>query len=137
MKLLQCLGAVALLVPLAGAQAQREAAPQRPSVIAGAMGGIELGQWQLKDAEGAVRRICVRNRAMLLQLKHGGTQCTRVVMEDGPSTATVRYTCPGHGHGRTTLTVETPRLLSIDTSGIADGAPFAEQYEARKVGTCG
>ena len=141
--IVHCLSAAALLVPLAssGASAQRQAQPQRQAApqraaMAGALGGVELGQWQLKDAEGSVRRICVRDRAMLLRLMHAGAQCEQVVMESAPSMMTVRYSCPAHGHGRTTLNVETPRLVSIDTSGIADGAPFAEQFEARKTGTC-
>lgn len=122
--------AAALLLPLIGA-----ASPQRPPAIA-ALRSIEAGEWQLKDAEGGVRRICVGDRAMLLQLMHGAAQCEHVVMENGASGASVRYTCPRHGHGRTTLSVETPRLFDIDTSGIADGAPFAEQFEGRKVGNC-
>jgi hypothetical protein len=129
--LLRPLVLAALLVPLVGASA-----PQRGPRIA-ALNGIETGQWQLKDAEGSVRRICVRDRTVLLQLMHGGAACDHVAMEDGPNGAAVRYSCTAHGHGRTTLVVETPRLLSIDTSGIADGAPFSEQYEARKIGTCG
>lgn len=128
--LLRPLAAAALLIPLVGA-----AAPQRHPAVT-ALNGFELGQWQLKNGEGAVRRICLKDRWTVLQLMHGGTQCEHFVMENTSLAATIRYTCPAHGHGRTTLSVETPRLLSIDTSGIADGAPFEEQFEARKVGAC-
>jgi hypothetical protein len=58
------------------------------------------------------------------------------VVENSPTVATIHYSCPGHGHGRTTLSVETPRLLRVDTQGVVDGAPFATELEGRRVGTC-
>ncbi|MBO9621323.1 MAG: hypothetical protein J7500_01295 [Sphingomonas sp.] len=123
--------AVASLLFLAsGAVAQRHAAPN-------ALGGVELGQWQLKSADGRVRKICVSARWMLIQPMHGTAQCEHFVMQNAASSATVRYTCPGRGHGLTTLSVETPRLVSIETSGVADGSPFSEQLEGRRIGACG
>ncbi len=97
---------------------------------------VERGQWQLKERAGGERRLCLTNPAALLQLGHGSTQCEQFVMDDSTRGATIRYTCPGHGHGRTTVTVETSRLLKVETQGVADGAPFELEYEARKVGTC-
>jgi len=123
--------AVALLLLLAGgASAQRH-----PALTA--LNGVELGQWQLRDPDGRVRRICVRAHWMLLQPMHGTTQCEHFVMENTPRSATIRYTCPSHGHGRTTVSVETPRLVNVETSGVADGAPFSEQFEGRRTGPCG
>lgn len=123
--------AVASLLFLAsGAVAQRHAAPS-------ALNGVELGQWQLKSPDGRIRKICVGARWMFVQPMHGTAQCEHFVMENGASSARVRYTCPGHGHGLTTVSVETPRLVSIETSGVADGAPFSEQFEARRIGNCG
>ena len=51
--------------------------------------------------------------------------------------ATIHYSCPGAGWGRTTIKVSTPRAVSIDTQGIADNAPFAFTSQARRVGECG
>lgn len=122
--------AVALLLFLsAGASAQRH-----PALTS--LGGVELGQWQLKGADGRARKICVGARWMLLQPMHGTTQCEHFVMENGAVSATIRYTCPNHGHGLTRLSVETPRLVNIETSGVVDGAPFSEQFEGRRIGAC-
>ncbi|RYD59617.1 MAG: hypothetical protein EOP60_02000 [Sphingomonadales bacterium] len=101
-----------------------------------ALSAIERGQWQLKDASGHIRKLCLTKRAALLQIEHGAAQCQLVVMENTPRSATVRYTCAGHGNGRTTLTVESGKLLSLDTQGVLDGSPFSEQYEGRLVGAC-
>lgn len=119
-----------LLFGTAGATAQRDPAP-------GALGGIERGQWQLKAADGALRQVCVRNPAALIQIMHGDTQCEHFVMESSPRGGTIRYTCPSHGHGRTTISIATPRAINIDTQGVANGAPFAERFEGRRTGTCG
>jgi hypothetical protein len=123
------IAAALLLFGGAGASAQR----QGPNAI----GALEPGQWQLRDAEGGERRICLGgNRAAMIQVFHPGAQCQHVVLESSTNALTVRYTCPGHGHGRTTVRVETPRLVSIDTQGVADGQPFSEQFEGRKGGAC-
>ena len=42
----------------------------------------------------------------------------------------MHYTCPGAGHGRTSIRSETNRLVQIDTQGIADGKPFSQAIEA-------
>jgi hypothetical protein len=101
-----------------------------------ALRAVERGQWQLRLAGGGVRRLCVGNPRALLQVQHKTARCQIVVMDNGASTATVRYTCPGHGQGRTTLTVETSKLISLDTQGVIDGAPFSETYEGRLLGPC-
>jgi hypothetical protein len=101
-----------------------------------ALNAIERGQWQLRETDGGTSKICVTNPATLLQLRHPGAQCTQVVVENSREVATIHYTCPGHGYGRTTISVETARLVRIDTQGIADGAPFASEFEGRKLGAC-
>lgn len=108
--------------------------PQRKPALT-ALNGIELGEWRLRSASGE-RRLCIANRWAVLQIMHGTTQCQHFVMENTSRSATIRYTCPSHGHGRTTIGVETPRLIRIDTQGVADGSPFSENYEARRVGAC-
>jgi hypothetical protein len=122
------LGAL-LLFGAAGAPAQRSAAPN-------ALGGLEHGQWQLRNAEGELRRLCLGNPATLIQIMHGNTQCEHFVMENTQRSATVRYTCPSHGHGRTTISVDTPRVINLETQGVANGAPFSEQFEGRRIGAC-
>ncbi|WP_448663568.1 DUF3617 domain-containing protein [Sphingomonas sp. CJ20] len=119
-----------MLVLTSGAvSAQRAETP-------GALEAIQRGQWELTDSAGVVRKLCITNSAMLVKIAHGNAQCDQVVMDSSPTKATVRYTCPGHGQGRTTLIVDTPRVLSIDTQGVIDGAPFAEKYEGRRLGAC-
>lgn len=121
-----------LLLGAGGATAQRSGSPASPSLQT-----VERGQWLLRDGEGKERKLCVTNPAMLLQIYHGGAQCQQFVVENRANGSTVRYTCPGHGAGRTSITVETPRLVSLDTQGVADGSPFSEQMEGRRVGECG
>ena len=113
------------------------AAPARAPQLA-VLTRIETGQWQLREAGSTAspRSICVSDPAVLLQIGHVGAQCSRFVIADAPDSATVHYTCPGAGHGRTALTLETPRLLHLQTQGMAGGAPFDLDYEARRVGAC-
>ena len=101
-----------------------------------ALNGIEHGQWQLSEAGAAPKKLCMSNPATLLQLRHPGAQCTQVVIENSRQVAAIHYTCPGHGYGRTTVSVETARLIKIETQGIVDGAPFASEIEGRKLGAC-
>ncbi|WP_157073762.1 DUF3617 domain-containing protein [Sphingomonas soli] len=97
---------------------------------------IQPGQWVLKELEGSARKLCLTEPAKLLQIQHGAAQCQHVLMDNGPRSATIRYTCAGRGNGRTTITLETPRLITIDTQGVLDGAPFSDQYEGRWAGNC-
>ena len=105
-----------------------------------ALAQLEPGLYQVRQL-GAERMqaqsICVADPAVLLQLKHRGAPCSRLVLDNGPKGATVHYTCPANGYGRTSLRVETPRLAKIDTQGLADNAPFAYRAEARRIGACG
>lgn len=102
-----------------------------------ALAGIDRGRWQVSDSQGAeARSICLGDPAALLQLEHRGADCPLEVLASGPGTATVQYSCPGRGFGHTSIRVETPRLVRIDTQGLADGRPFAYRAEARRVGAC-
>lgn len=101
-----------------------------------ALSHVQPGQWDLQEASGARHSLCVRDPASLFQLRHRDAQCSRFVIDNGPGSATVHYTCPGAGYGRTTITVETPRLLKIVSSGIEGGAPFDIDAEARRTGIC-
>ena len=121
-------GAAAAMLP---AQAVR--AP-----MLAALGAVEKGSWQLHEVGNRrAPRLCVGDVAEVLQLRHpGGAGCSRFVIANEPRTATVHYTCPGAGHGRTTLTVETPRVMRVETQGIASNAPFDLRFEARRVLSC-
>ena len=101
-----------------------------------ALSKLEHGRWQLRDAAGETRSICLGDPAALVQLEHNGISCEQEIVADGKGAATVQYSCPGHGYGHTTIRVETPRLARVDTQGLADGRPFSYRAEARKVGAC-
>lgn len=130
MGLWQAIASAGILILAGGASAQRD-----PALTA--LRGIEQGQWALKDREsGGVRSLCVKNPATLLQLRHNGVQCSHFTVANEARSATIHYTCPGHGYGRTTVAVETPRLVNVETQGVIDGAPFASDYEGRRTGAC-
>lgn len=97
---------------------------------------LERGQWQLREGGGGTRQLCLSDPASLLQIRHGNAQCSHFVVENSARVATIHYTCPGHGHGRTTLSVETPRLVRVETQGVVDGAPFSAEMEGRRTGAC-
>jgi hypothetical protein len=114
------------------------AAPAAANVPVRALAAIQHGQWEIRsrDNPDANRSLCMSDAKILLQLRHPNNVCTRFVISDGPREATVQYSCAASGNGRTTLRVETPRLVQIDTQGIADQSPFAFSAEARRVGEC-
>ncbi|TKD51276.1 DUF3617 domain-containing protein [Sphingomonas baiyangensis] len=113
------------------------ASAQAPSLRA--LAQIEPGRWQLRDMDdGTSRSMCVTDPRTLLQLRHATAgSCSRFVIEDAPRLSTVHYTCAGAGHGRTSITIETPRLIRITTQGLAGGLPFETRIEARRTGSCG
>lgn len=97
---------------------------------------LETGLWELRTPGSPTRKVCLRDRNALFQVQHSDAMCSRLVIANEKSTATVHYSCPGAGWGRTTLRVSTPRSAYIDTQGIADNAPFAFIAEARRIGDC-
>ncbi|MET0365119.1 MAG: hypothetical protein ABW169_10735 [Sphingobium sp.] len=103
-----------------------------------ALAGLEPGQWDLRsrDASEPPVRICIRDGLSLVQIKHQGQNCRQFVVEDTNERASITYSCPRTGHGRTVVRVETPRLVQIDSQGVVDGFPFALDLEGRKVGAC-
>jgi hypothetical protein len=99
---------------------------------------LESGSWELRLREpgGDVQRVCLRDGRGLIQLRHQGDACERLIINDGANEVTVQYTCRGQGFGRTHIRLETARLAQIETQGIADGLPFAYNMEARRIGDC-
>lgn len=99
---------------------------------------LEKGSWQLRERgkDGVARTMCLGDARRMIQLEHPRANCSRYIIEDRPNSVTVHYTCPGAGHGRTTIRSETNRLVQIDTQGIAEGRPFSQAFEARRAGPC-
>lgn len=113
------------------------AAPADAPALA-ALARIEPGQWQFKslDSDAPPRSLCIGDRRPLLQFGHGGAQCQHTVLVNDANLARVSYVCPGTGHGQTNVKVATQRNFNLETQGILGGAPFDEQYEARRTGDC-
>lgn len=130
-------GRLLLLMLAAGSVLASPAATSAQSIKLVATGGLEPGLWQVREDGQASRKICVSDPSTLVQLRHANMPCSRIVIANQPGAATVHYSCPGAGWGRTTLKVVTPRAVTIDTQGIADNAPFAFTADARRVGDCG
>ncbi len=99
--------------------------------------GIAKGEWLIRFRDGSPSRsVCVRSGQELIQLKHGDTGCSHVVVANDQLEATVQYSCPGNGYGRTTIRRETRALLQLSSQGIADKRPFQIYGEARRQGNC-
>ncbi len=102
-----------------------------------ALSGLQYGEWQLREQGGGnAQSLCVSDPIALIQVEHPQTSCTRFVVQNDPKIATVSYNCPGAGSGRTTIRVETPRLVQIETQGISRNGPFSTRFEGRRTGVC-
>jgi hypothetical protein len=104
-----------------------------------ALSRLETGRYELKvvGSTDTPRLVCLTDAAMLVQLQHPGTPCSRMVVADGPDSTTINYSCVSGGHGRTVVTITTPRSFDLQTQGIWGGAPFDLDYQGRRVGACG
>lgn len=99
---------------------------------------IEPGQWDIRplDVRDGGRTMCITNPATLLTLGHPGMTCSRFDITNAANEAVVHYRCPGTGSGQTSLRLETPRLVQIETQGILRQTPFQMRFEARRTGAC-
>lgn len=99
---------------------------------------LQTGQWELTPREGGgkMRTLCINDMRELLQLQHSGAACTRFVITNQAKLATVNYSCPKAGHGRTSVKVETPRLVQVESQGIQNNEPFSFALEGRRIGAC-
>ena len=125
-----------LLAVLVGGVALTTAAATRAPILAFAR--LQPGVWQFRELGGSAppRRICVQDADELIQLQHPGAACTRFVLNNDAHMATIHYTCTGAGYGRTTIRVETPALMRIESQGLAGQSPFQLAFEARRSGPC-
>lgn len=103
-----------------------------------ALSTLQTGQWGIRSRDNpeANRSFCMADANALLQLRHPTNICSRYVISDGDREATVQYSCAADGNGRTSIRVETPRLVQVETQGVADQMPFAFSAEARRIGNC-
>lgn len=108
-------------------------APAGSSLLA----GIRDGEWEVRTRGVSIaQRLCVKNGYALIQLRHPGKICERIVLERTRDSVLVQYTCKGSGFGRTRMRRETPQLVQLETQGVADGFPFDYAAEGRWVGEC-
>ena len=111
-------------------------ASSEPIALAGT---LHSGLWEVRFSDGGgdvVQRLCIGDPALLIQLRHHRAGCGRFVIANDADSATVQYSCPGAGWGRTTLHAAGAENLRIDTQGIADKLPFAFSAVARRTGDC-
>jgi hypothetical protein len=101
-----------------------------------ALSQIEPGHWLLVSAGTRTRSICLSDPRVLLQLQHIGIACSRYVIANDKDSTVIHYTCPGAGHGRTEVKVETSHLIQILSQGISNNAPFDWALEGRRIGPC-
>jgi hypothetical protein len=113
-----------------------DAAPAPSKRALAATRALQPGLWRIEVKGQAPLLLCLANTEMLLQLEHRETLCPRFVIEDLPTRATVHYSCPNQGWGRTVLRIETPRATGIDTQGISNKTPFAYVASAHWQGNC-
>ncbi|NCP19371.1 MAG: hypothetical protein GW855_09475 [Erythrobacter sp.] len=98
---------------------------------------MRLGTWEIRErGSDAPRRVCLRSERDLVQLRHRGQACRRIVIEDSGPNATVQYSCSGSGYGRTHIRRESADLVQLRSDGIDRGAPFSVEAEGRRVGNC-
>lgn len=107
-------------------------------VMPDALASLQPGQWQLRSSDAGTlpKTLCLGDPRMLLQVRHGTLACNKFVITNEASHAVVNYSCAGSGSGRTSVRVETPRVIQIESQGIADKSPFEVSYEGRRIGIC-
>ena len=103
-----------------------------------ALAKLEPGRWVVHSPtrSGFERSVCIGDPTLLLQLEHGAAGCSHEWVRADGDGAIVQYSCPGRGFGRTSLRIETSKVATIETQGLADGRPFAYRATARKVSGC-
>lgn len=101
-----------------------------------ALSSIPGGLWEVTRTGAEPVRLCVADPVTLAQFEHRDSSCTRDVVRDAGTGATIHYTCTGGGFGHSSVKVITPRSLRVETQGISGNAPFKYVLQARRVGNC-
>ena len=106
--------------------------------VPSALASLQPGQWALHSRDGSAppRTLCLGDPRVLLQVRHSGSSCSKVVLSNNPNATVVNYTCAGGNSGRTEVRVETPRVVQIESQGIEGNSPFEWSYEGRRIGEC-
>jgi hypothetical protein len=100
---------------------------------------LERGLWQLRatgSGSVAASQLCLGDPRMLVQIQHGATNCTHQLVDAGPNSVTISYSCKGAGQGLTTIRKESGRLIQIKSQGIRNSSPFSFAAEGRRSGAC-
>jgi hypothetical protein len=127
--------AVALIFVAAAAAPALTQQPARTPVL----GRLEPGLWQLRSLGGGLGQaapVCIGDPAILAQLQHRRSNCSRSLVSSNGDTVALRYSCDSAGMGHSTIRVETPRLARIESQGVDGGIPFEFRAEARRIGPC-
>ncbi|MDB5698635.1 MAG: hypothetical protein JWN69_1439, partial [Alphaproteobacteria bacterium] len=85
------------------------ASPAKSGQPLAALSRLEPGLWQIRELNNdraVPQSICIGDPAMLMQVKHSSAPCSMLVIANEADGATVHYTCPANGYGRTSLRVE-------------------------------
>ncbi|MEO6247376.1 MAG: hypothetical protein ABIO85_02160 [Sphingomicrobium sp.] len=100
--------------------------------------GAQPGLWDvsLSATGNHSHRLCLPDPMILTQWEHRAAACTRVILSEHGTSATVHYTCTGGGFGQSVITLVTPRSIKVETQGIAGDLPFAYSLYARRAGNC-
>ena len=99
---------------------------------------INPGFWQLQEIDGPGRhQVCATDPGRLLRLREPSASCPQYVLDSDRRSMTASYTCSGGSWGRSVLTVRSASSIKLETQGVADGAPFAVDYNGKLVGSCG
>lgn len=125
-------------VVAAGIAASMPNAVAADTPVPTALAAMQPGQWQLRSLDGSAppKTLCIGDPRVLLQIRHGNIPCNKIVLTNNATQAVVNYSCAAAGNGRTSVRVETPRVIQIESQGIADKSPFDWTYEGRRVGDC-
>ena len=114
------------------------AAAPTESPLPAALASLQPGQWALRSRDGSAptKMLCLGDPRVLLQVRHSGPACSKVVLSNLGGAVVANYSCVGGSNGRTEIRVETPRVIQIESQGIEAKAPFEWSYEGRRVGEC-
>jgi hypothetical protein len=128
----RAIGFGALVLACTGGEAPAQAAEPQALVA------LAPGLWEFKEVgrTGAPTRRCLTSLRELFQPVHPTLACRHFISADEADHATVAYDCAALGQGRTSLRVETRRLVQLDSQGISEGRPFAVRLEARRLSAC-